>query len=73
MEIRFRDEASAAGFMPEGARIVERDGRRVVLIHEGGIEALLEAACGASIDDMVIAPPSLEEFFLRHFGGGGTA
>jgi ABC-2 type transport system ATP-binding protein len=66
----FRNDRDLEAFQLEDAAVEERDAARLVLTYQGSPEALLQALQGIELDELIIAPPSLEDFFLQYFGKG---
>ncbi len=72
-EIRFIGEEPAALLGVPGVRLVDRPGDRVRVAVEGDLQPLLAFLVGQPVDDLVLAPPSLEEVFFGYYGADRSA
>jgi ABC-2 type transport system ATP-binding protein len=52
---------------PAGVTEIERDGRRVTYLVEDDPNPLLRALAAAGVEDVTIAPPSLDDIFLAFY------
>ena len=68
--VGFRHDRDFQAFHLEGATVEEKGDARLIFTYQGTHQALLEALHGIELDEIIIAPPSLEDFFLQHFGQG---
>lgn len=68
-EIRFVGAEPAALLDVTGVRLVDRPGDRVRVAIEGDLQPLLAFLSGQRVDDLILAPPSLEEIFFGYYGG----
>ena len=68
MEVWFQDPGDAKGFSLENAEIEERTERKVTFRYRGAPSALIQALAEIPLADLIIAPPSLEDQFLRYYG-----
>jgi len=67
-EIRFVGDEPTALLDVAGVRLVDRPGDRVRVAIEGDLQPLLAFLAGQRVDDVILAPPSLEEIFFGYYG-----
>ena len=72
VEVRFAEPVDPSRYAVEGVGDVEVDGLRHRFTVSGEARALLAALAALPVDDVAIAPPSLEESF-RHLYGEAEA
>jgi ABC-2 type transport system ATP-binding protein len=74
---RRRAEVTFSGGVPEGldripgVAVAERSGSRVTLVLAGDLAPLLGFLASQQIEDLVLAPPDLDDIFMRFYGVGG--
>ncbi|HMO01129.1 MAG TPA: ABC transporter ATP-binding protein [Miltoncostaeaceae bacterium] len=73
VEVRFAEPVDPARYAVEGVGDVEVDGLRHRFTVAGEPRALLAALAALPVDDVAIAPPSLEASFRHLYGEAGPA
>ena len=72
-EIRFVGKEPAGLLDMAGVRLIDRTGDRVRVAVEGDLQPLLTFLAAEQVDDLILAPPSLEEVFFGYYGDEQTA
>jgi len=62
-----RDGSKLPDLLPDGMRLIDREGPNVHLAVEGPVEPLREVLSRLELEYLTIEPPSLEEVFMRFY------
>lgn len=71
--VRFHDSPPPGIDVLPGATVIERDGRTVTLLIERDVNPLLRWLATADVEDVVLAPPSLDDIFMGYYEQSGPA